>query len=72
MSSPPIGEMIDEALDCQRRGRAAWHRRIDQSHHPPGGDGAGAGIVLTWQDISTRLSDAVPLLARVYPNGPPM
>jgi hypothetical protein len=28
-----------------------------------------AGIVLTWQDIS-ELSDAVPLLARVYPNGP--
>jgi phosphogluconate dehydratase len=25
--------------------------------------------VLTWQDIS-ELSDAVPLLARVYPNGP--
>lgn len=27
-----------------------------------------AGIMLTWQDIS-ELSDAVPLLARVYPNG---
>ena len=28
-----------------------------------------AGIVLTWEDISD-LSDIVPLLARVYPNGP--
>lgn len=28
-----------------------------------------AGIHLTWQDIS-ELSDIVPLLARVYPNGP--
>ncbi len=28
-----------------------------------------AGILLTWQDISD-LSDVVPLLARVYPNGP--
>ncbi|MDR9827745.1 phosphogluconate dehydratase [Vibrio sp. FNV 38] len=28
-----------------------------------------AGIQLTWQDISD-LSDVVPLLARVYPNGP--
>jgi phosphogluconate dehydratase len=28
-----------------------------------------AGIALTWDDIST-LSEAVPLLARVYPNGP--
>src|SRR5690606_36536499 len=27
-----------------------------------------AGISVTWQDISD-LSDAVPLLARVYPNG---
>jgi phosphogluconate dehydratase len=29
---------------------------------------AAAGIKLTWQDIS-ELSEAVPLLARVYPNG---
>ncbi len=29
---------------------------------------AAAGISLTWQDISD-ISDAVPLLARVYPNG---
>jgi phosphogluconate dehydratase len=29
---------------------------------------AAAGIALTWQDIS-ELSDIVPLLARVYPNG---
>ena len=28
-----------------------------------------AGIVLTWEDIS-ELSDLVPLLARIYPNGP--
>lgn len=28
-----------------------------------------AGIILTWQDIS-ELSEVVPLLARVYPNGP--
>lgn len=28
-----------------------------------------AGLMLTWQDISD-LSDVVPLLARVYPNGP--
>ena len=29
---------------------------------------AAAGIAITWQDISD-LSEAVPLLARVYPNG---
>src|SRR5690606_33164504 len=29
---------------------------------------AAAGICLTWQDISD-ISDIVPLLARVYPNG---
>ena len=29
---------------------------------------AAAGIKLTWDDISD-LSDAVPLLARIYPNG---
>lgn len=28
-----------------------------------------AGILLTWQDISD-LSDVVPMLAKVYPNGP--
>ncbi|MBP0651643.1 dihydroxy-acid dehydratase, partial [Mycobacterium tuberculosis] len=28
-----------------------------------------AGIVLTWDDFSD-LSDVVPLIARVYPNGP--
>lgn len=28
-----------------------------------------AGFILTWQDISD-LSDAVPLVARIYPNGP--
>jgi phosphogluconate dehydratase len=56
------------ALHRQRRRRAACHGRLDQPHDAPDRHGAAAGIKLTWQDISD-LSDAVPLLARVYPNG---
>ena len=34
-----------------------------------GGDGPRGGIIINWDDFSD-LSDVVPLLARLYPNGP--
>ena len=67
----PVGEMIDERVDRQRRRRPARHRRLDQPHHPPRRHGARRpASSSTWDDISD-LSEAVPLLARVYPNGSP-
>jgi phosphogluconate dehydratase len=64
----PVGEMIDE--------RSVVNGIIGL--HVTGGStnlaihllamAAAAGIKVTWQDLSD-LSDAVPLLARVYPNG---
>jgi phosphogluconate dehydratase len=37
---------------------------------PLGGGGARAGILIDWDDFAD-LSAAVPLLARIYPNGRP-
>jgi phosphogluconate dehydratase len=64
----PVGRMIDE--------RSVVNAVVGL--HATGGStnhtihliamAAAAGISLTWQDISD-LSEAVPLLARVYPNG---
>jgi phosphogluconate dehydratase len=64
----PVGRMIDE--------RSVVNAVVGL--HATGGStnhtihliamAAAAGITLTWQDISD-LSEAVPLLARVYPNG---
>jgi phosphogluconate dehydratase len=67
-NSRPVCEILDERSFVNGDRRAACHGRLDQPHDPPDRHGAGAGIRLTWEDISD-LSDA-PLLARVYPNGP--
>ncbi len=64
----PVGRMIDErsivnaAVGLNATGGSTNHtiHLIAMA--------AAAGIVLTWQDISD-ISDHVPLLARVYPNG---
>ena len=39
------------------------------NHTMHGGDGPRGGIIINWDDFSD-LSDVVPLLARLYPNGP--
>jgi phosphogluconate dehydratase len=64
----PIGRMIDEKsvvngiVGLHATGGSTNHtiHLIAMAH--------AAGISITWQDISD-LADAVPLLARVYPNG---
>jgi phosphogluconate dehydratase len=65
----PIGEMIDERSIVN--GVVSLHATGGSTNHTMHlvAMARAAGIVLTWQDIS-ELSDAVPLLARVYPNGP--
>lgn len=65
----PIGEMIDERSIVN--GVVGLHATGGSTNHTMHlvAMARAAGIVLTWQDIS-ELSDAVPLLARVYPNGP--
>ncbi len=52
----------------QRPRRPARHRRLDQPHLHLVAIASAAGLQVTWDDMSD-LSDAVPLLARVYPNG---
>jgi phosphogluconate dehydratase len=64
----PIGEVVDEKRDRQRRDRAARYRRLDQPPHPPPAIARAAGILIDWEDFD-RLSRSVPLIARVYPNG---
>jgi phosphogluconate dehydratase len=64
----PVGKMIDERsvvngiVGLHATGGSTNHtiHLIAMAH--------AAGIAITWQDISD-LSEAVPLLARVYPNG---
>jgi phosphogluconate dehydratase len=65
----PIGEMIDERSIVN--GVVGLHATGGSTNHTMHlvAMARAAGIMLTWQDIS-ELSDAVPLLARVYPNGP--
>jgi phosphogluconate dehydratase len=65
----PIGEMIDERSIVN--GVVGLHATGGSTNHTMHlvAMARAAGISLTWQDIS-ELSDAVPLLARVYPNGP--
>jgi phosphogluconate dehydratase len=65
----PIGEMIDERSIVN--GVVGLHATGGSTNHTMHlvAMARAAGIVLTWQDIA-ELSDAVPLLARVYPNGP--
>ena len=64
----PVGRMIDERSVVN--GVVGLHATGGSTNHTIHliAMAAAAGIRLTWQDISD-LSDAVPLLARVYPNG---
>ncbi|RUW57633.1 phosphogluconate dehydratase [Mesorhizobium sp. M7A.F.Ca.US.008.03.1.1] len=64
----PVGRMIDERSIVN--GVVGLHATGGSTNHTIHliAMAAAAGIVITWQDISD-LSEAVPLLARVYPNG---
>ncbi|SUB01771.1 Dihydroxy-acid dehydratase [Pannonibacter phragmitetus] len=64
----PIGEVIDERAIVN--GVAGLHATGGSTNHTMHlvAMANAAGIKLTWDDIS-ELSDVVPLLARVYPNG---
>jgi len=64
----PAGEMIDERSIVN--GVIGLHATGGSTNHTMHlvAIARAAGIHLTWQDISD-LSDAIPLLARVYPNG---
>jgi phosphogluconate dehydratase len=64
----PVGRMIDERSVVN--GVVGLHATGGSTNHAIHlvAMAAAAGIRLTWHDIS-ELSDAVPLLARVYPNG---
>ena len=64
----PVGRMIDERSIVN--GIVGLHATGGSTNHTIHliAMAAAAGIAITWQDISD-ISDAVPLLARVYPNG---
>ncbi|RWD30711.1 phosphogluconate dehydratase [Mesorhizobium sp.] len=64
----PVGRMIDERSIVN--GIIGLHATGGSTNHTIHliAMAAAAGIAITWQDISD-LSEAVPLLARVYPNG---
>ncbi|MER9585017.1 phosphogluconate dehydratase [Mesorhizobium sp. M0276] len=64
----PAGRMIDERSIVN--GVVGLHATGGSTNHTIHliAMAAAAGIAITWQDISD-LSEAVPLLARVYPNG---
>jgi phosphogluconate dehydratase len=64
----PVGEVIDERAVVN--GVVGLHATGGSTNHTMHlvAMANAAGIKLTWDDISD-LSDAVPLLARVYPNG---
>lgn len=64
----PAGEMIDERSIVN--GVIGLHATGGSTNHTIHliAMAAAAGIKLTWEDIS-ELSDAIPLLARIYPNG---
>ncbi|MCF6369579.1 phosphogluconate dehydratase [Rhizobium halophilum] len=64
----PAGEMIDERSIVN--GVVGLHATGGSTNHTLHlvAMARAAGIQLTWQDIS-ELSDVVPLIARVYPNG---
>ncbi|MDP2733935.1 MAG: phosphogluconate dehydratase, partial [Hoeflea sp.] len=64
----PVGEMIDERSVVN--GVIGLHATGGSTNHTLHlvAMARAAGIRLTWEDISD-LSDVVPLLARVYPNG---
>ncbi|TIT48793.1 MAG: phosphogluconate dehydratase, partial [Mesorhizobium sp.] len=64
----PVGRMIDERSIVN--GIVGLHATGGSTNHTIHliAMAAAAGIAINWQDISD-LSEAVPLLARVYPNG---
>jgi phosphogluconate dehydratase len=64
----PVGRMIDEKSIVN--GVVGLHATGGSTNHTIHliAMAAAAGITLTWQDISD-LSEIVPLMARVYPNG---
>ena len=64
----PVGQMIDERSIVN--GVVGLHATGGSTNHTMHlvAMARAGGIQLTWQDIS-ELSDIVPLLARVYPNG---
>ena len=64
----PVGRMIDERSIVN--GIVGLHATGGSTNHTIHliAMAAAAGIAITWQDISD-LSEATPLLARVYPNG---
>ncbi len=64
----PVGEMIDERAVVN--GVVGLHATGGSTNHTMHlvAMAAAAGIKLTWDDIS-ELSDVVPLLCRIYPNG---
>jgi phosphogluconate dehydratase len=64
----PVGEVIDERAVVN--GVVGLHATGGSTNHTMHliAMAAAAGIKLTWDDISD-LSDVVPLLARIYPNG---
>ena len=65
----PAGVMIDERSVIN--GLVGLHATGGSTNHTMHliAMAHAAGIILTWEDISD-LSDIVPLLARIYPNGP--
>ncbi|GLQ17422.1 phosphogluconate dehydratase [Maritalea porphyrae] len=64
----PVGQVIDEKAIVN--GMIGLHATGGSTNHTIHliAMAAAAGIQITWQDMSD-LSDATPLLARVYPNG---
>ncbi|MGJ7611856.1 MULTISPECIES: phosphogluconate dehydratase [unclassified Variovorax] len=67
-SCPPIGEMVDER--CIVNAMVALLATGGSTNHLIHwvAVARAAGIVIDWDDFS-KLSDIVPLLSRVYPNG---
>jgi phosphogluconate dehydratase len=67
-SCPPIGQMVDER--CIVNAMAALLATGGSTNHLIHwvAVARAAGIVIDWDDFS-RLSDIIPLLTRVYPNG---
>jgi len=65
---PPIGEMVDER--CIVNAMAALLATGGSTNHLIHwvAVARAAGIVIDWDDFS-KLSDVIPLLTRVYPNG---
>ena len=64
----PLGQVVDErAIVNAAVGLLATGGSTNHAIHLPA-IGRAAGIVIDWQDLD-ELSDAVPLIARIYPNG---